>query len=604
MKMFGSWSELVAILFRKNAQNITVRPNNSTTYTADRTFDLPPGDSSQVLLSATSTQTVTGKTIDGDDNTVQDLPVTSIKTVLGDANKALVRDASGVPTSAFITNANVDAAAAIDASKIANGSVSSTEFQYLSNVTSDIQTQIDGKQPLDSDLTAIAGLSGTGVIARTGSGTAATRTILGGSGISVTDGDGVAGNPTIAVTGPTLTRTSTDVGANRVQNKDLDDATVNIVDDADTTKKARFEASGITAGQTRIMTIPDSNFTFVGTSLSQVITNKDIDGGTASNTSRITVPKETTTNLNALTRKQATIVYNTTTNTFQGDNGTTLSDFAAAVDASPTQSGQVNTTTQTFAGAKTWNDVQTWKASSGSLTTGSYNTSGAWTLGPTSGSVTHTIQSGATTIVKVYTAAAGSTDTFVDFYPGGSGGAGRIRSVAATDSGISPVTIFTSTQSDGSSALTSRRAFGWENGPTSVGYIDASGNWIIGKTSGAGNYLVANRLFNVIQASDFTRPGATITSANLTTSILVTSNIPIVGSGAFTLSGMAALNQGTIMVIHNNTDNTMTVAHNDTTNESTASARIQTRTGANVAFVANSAAMFVRGSDRWLLISG
>lgn len=42
-----------------------------------------------------------------------------------------------------VTNAKV--ATAIDAVKIADGSVSNAEFQYLANVTSDIQSQIDGK---------------------------------------------------------------------------------------------------------------------------------------------------------------------------------------------------------------------------------------------------------------------------------------------------------------------------------------------------------------------------------------------------------------------------------------------------------------------------
>lgn len=39
------------------------------------------------------------------------------------------------------------------------GTVSATEISYLDGVTSNIQTQIDGKQPLDSDLTAIAALA-------------------------------------------------------------------------------------------------------------------------------------------------------------------------------------------------------------------------------------------------------------------------------------------------------------------------------------------------------------------------------------------------------------------------------------------------------------
>lgn len=63
-----------------------------------------------------------------------------------------------------------------------------------------VASAISGYQPLDSDLTAVAGLSGSGLIARTGSGTAASRTITGpAAGISITNGDGVSGNPTVAL---------------------------------------------------------------------------------------------------------------------------------------------------------------------------------------------------------------------------------------------------------------------------------------------------------------------------------------------------------------------------------------------------------------------
>lgn len=178
MKVFGSISRLVSILFRKDSQDITVRPNQSTTYTAARDIQLPPGDAAHVLTSASSTQTLTNKTIDGDDNTVQDLALSSLKTVLGDADEVILRDAAGAVVSAKLVNANIDAAAAIDATKIADGSVTNTEFQYIGGLTSDAQTQINGKQ---ADVITTQG----DIIVGDGSGDAA-RVAIGTSGYVLT----------------------------------------------------------------------------------------------------------------------------------------------------------------------------------------------------------------------------------------------------------------------------------------------------------------------------------------------------------------------------------------------------------------------------------
>lgn len=145
------------------------------------------------------------------------------KTLTVNASDQLTYGGTKLLTSGAIVNADIDAAAAIALSKLAaltasralvsDGSgvvsvsaVTSTELGYVSGVTSAIQTQIDGKQPLDSDLTAVAGLSSTGLVARTGSGTAAVRTISAGSSkISISNGDGVSGNPSVDVSESNLT---------------------------------------------------------------------------------------------------------------------------------------------------------------------------------------------------------------------------------------------------------------------------------------------------------------------------------------------------------------------------------------------------------------
>jgi hypothetical protein len=54
-------------------------------------------------------------------------------------------------------------------------------------------------QPFDADLSALGGLAGaSGVYVKTAANTAALRTITAGAGITVTNGDGAAGDPTIA----------------------------------------------------------------------------------------------------------------------------------------------------------------------------------------------------------------------------------------------------------------------------------------------------------------------------------------------------------------------------------------------------------------------
>ncbi len=92
----------------------------------------------------------------------------------------------------------------------------------LSNVdnTSDLskpistatQAALDGKQPLDADLTAIAALATNGIFVRTGAGAAAIRSIAAGTGISVANSDGVSGNPTVTNSDTGSSAVATHVG--------------------------------------------------------------------------------------------------------------------------------------------------------------------------------------------------------------------------------------------------------------------------------------------------------------------------------------------------------------------------------------------------------
>lgn len=73
--------------------------------------------------------------------------------IIGATKTKITYDSKGLVTAGADIGAS-DLPTGIDASKIADGSVSNAKFQYLGNVTSDIQTQINGKQAAGSYLTS------------------------------------------------------------------------------------------------------------------------------------------------------------------------------------------------------------------------------------------------------------------------------------------------------------------------------------------------------------------------------------------------------------------------------------------------------------------
>ncbi len=150
----------------------------------------------------------------------------------------------------------IDLPTAIDAAKIADGSISNTEYQALNNISGNIQSQIDGKQAAGNDLTALEALASTGIAARTATDTWALRTIIGTTNrITVTNGNGVSGNPALDIGSDVVTLN----GSQTLTNKILTNPTI---------------ASIINTGT---VSFPTSTDTLVGKATTDILTNKTLD---------------------------------------------------------------------------------------------------------------------------------------------------------------------------------------------------------------------------------------------------------------------------------------------------------------------------------------
>jgi hypothetical protein len=112
--------------------------------------------------------------VDGSIDTahIADSQVTTAKI----ANNAIT---TGKILDGTILNADINASAAIDATKIADGSVTSTEFQYINTLSSNAQTQISGKLTASNNLSDVTSAS-------------TSRTNLGLGTISTQDASNVA----------------------------------------------------------------------------------------------------------------------------------------------------------------------------------------------------------------------------------------------------------------------------------------------------------------------------------------------------------------------------------------------------------------------------
>lgn len=118
---------MIALTFRSGSYTITFKGSTGTPPTKNITVEIPDGDATQTIVTDSSVNTLTNKTIDS-----------------AGVGNSITLDADNASTTITnIDNDEIKAGAAIDATKIHDGTVDNTEFGHLNGVTSNIQTQLN-----------------------------------------------------------------------------------------------------------------------------------------------------------------------------------------------------------------------------------------------------------------------------------------------------------------------------------------------------------------------------------------------------------------------------------------------------------------------------
>lgn len=229
----------------------------------DSTLSAFAGYNTNGLITQTAADTFTGRTLTGTSGTIS---ITNGSGVSG--NPTITIDATYIGQSSITTLGTISTGVWNGTTiAIANGGTGQTTANTAFNALVPSQTSNSGKYLTTNGTntswgTVAAGFTdpgANGIVIRTSLNTSTARTLTGTSAeITVTNGDGTGGNPTLSLpTALTFTGKTVTGGTFTTPTINVNDDVFSIRDNGDTTKILQFQLSGITTGNTRTLTIPD-----------------------------------------------------------------------------------------------------------------------------------------------------------------------------------------------------------------------------------------------------------------------------------------------------------------------------------------------------------